>query len=42
VEGITKALKKKDTNGALTVYKDSLVLLDEYLKQVELPVAKEI
>ena len=39
---MTKALKKKDSKGALASYNDALVLLDEYLKQVELPDAKEI
>lgn len=42
VEGVAKALKKKDIKGANAAYNDSMVLLDEYLKQVELPDAKEI
>eukprot|EP00977_Amphora_coffeiformis_P024984 scaffold17828_cov168-Amphora_coffeaeformis.AAC.1 len=42
VEGIAKALKKKDTKGAIASYTEALGLLDEYLKQVELPDAKEI
>jgi len=42
VEATTKALKKKDTAGALVAYKDSLTALDEYLDKVELPSAKEI
>ena len=42
VEAITKALKKKDTKGAVAAYNDSMAALDEYLKQVELPDAKEI
>jgi hypothetical protein len=36
VEGMTKALKKKDNSGALVAYKKALVALDEYLDKVEL------
>ena len=39
---MAKALKKKDTKGAMAVYTEALVLLDDYLKLVELPEAKEI
>lgn len=42
VEGVPKALKKKDTKGALAAYDGAMGLLDDYLKQVELPDAKEI
>ena len=42
VEAMTKALKKKDTKGAVAAYTDALGLLDDYLKLVELPSAKEI
>jgi hypothetical protein len=43
VEGMTKALKKKDLPGALDIYQNSaLVALDAYLAQVELPSASEI
>jgi hypothetical protein len=41
-EAMTKALKKKDTAGALKAYQDSTVALDEYLSQVDLPPSKEI
>ena len=40
VEAMTKALKKKDTAGALVAYGDAAVALDEYLGKVELPPAK--
>lgn len=39
---MTKALKKKDTAGALTAYQGATVALDEYLTLVELPSAKEL
>jgi hypothetical protein len=39
---MTKALKKKDTAGALKAYQDATVALDEYLPLVELPPAKEL
>jgi hypothetical protein len=39
---MTKALKKKDFDGALAAYDAATVALDEYLAQVELPTAKEI
>jgi hypothetical protein len=42
VESVTKSLKQKDAKGALAAYGEALVLLDEYLKLVELPEAKEI
>jgi hypothetical protein len=43
VEGMTKALKKKDMSGALEIYRNSaLAALDAYLAQVELPSASEI
>jgi hypothetical protein len=43
VEGMTKALKKKDLPGALEIYSASaLPALDAYLVQVELPSASEI
>lgn len=42
VEAITKALKKKDIKGAQATYVDTLAALDEYLKEVELPDAKEL
>lgn len=42
MEGIAKALKKKDVKGALATYNESLALLDDYLKEVELPAAKEL
>jgi hypothetical protein len=43
VEGMTKALKKKDMSGALDIYSNSaLVALDAYLAEVDLPSASEI
>lgn len=42
MESVTKSLKKKDSKGALAAYSEALVLLDDYLKLVELPDAKEI
>jgi len=42
VENVTKALKKKDTKGALAAYQESLTALDGYLELVDLPSAKEI
>lgn len=39
---MTKALKKKDTDGALKAYDDAVVALDEYLAKVELPTSKEL
>jgi hypothetical protein len=41
-ETMTKALKKKDTAGALKAYEDATVTLDEYLTLVSLPPAKEL
>jgi hypothetical protein len=41
-EAITKALKKKDSAGAMKAYQDAIIALDEYLGLVELPSAKEI
>jgi hypothetical protein len=36
VEGMTKALKKKDSAGALDAYRRAVAALDEYLEKVEL------
>jgi hypothetical protein len=41
-ETMTKALKKKDTAGALKAYQDATVTLDDYLSLVALPPSKEI
>lgn len=40
VETMTKALKKKDTAGALKDYQEAMAALNEYLEQVELPPVK--
>jgi hypothetical protein len=40
VEAMTKALKKKDTTGALLAHNDAIVALDEFLAKVELPPTK--
>ena len=42
VENMTKALKKKDTKSATTIFKGALGPLDAYLGEVELPPAAEI
>jgi len=39
---MTKALKKKDTAGALAAYDGATAALDEYLAKVELPTSKDI
>jgi hypothetical protein len=39
---MAKALKKKDTAGALKAYQDATVVLDDYLILVQLPPAKEM
>jgi hypothetical protein len=39
---MAKALKKKDTAGALKAYQDATVALDDYLILVQLPPAKEM
>mmetsp|Transcript_4399 Transcript_4399/g.5773 ORF Transcript_4399/g.5773 Transcript_4399/m.5773 type:complete len:215 (-) Transcript_4399:310-954(-) len=42
VEGMTKALKKKDTSGALLSYNNAVAALDDYLTKVDLPSTSEI
>jgi hypothetical protein len=39
---MAKALKKKDSAGALKAYQDATVALDDYLPLVQLPLAKEL
>lgn len=39
---MTKALKKKDTAGALAAFNSASVDLDDYLAKVELPPSAEI
>jgi hypothetical protein len=39
---MVKVLKKKDMTGAVKVYNEALVALDNYLAKVELPAVSEI